>query len=193
MHDHHAPKDVLDRLSALVPELVTDLLSDLIVNYSRLYRACFDMRAEFALRPTVAFGPIPEFAVVAMRSISAGSKVGGMCGILVPLPSPLLSLSPATLKSVLEDRVTGSLKRLMGPISVVNHRCRTFNAEMRRSGQAASQSIELWAVRPIHPGEEVRSVPTCRDAPCNETGSHSGLSEPLVHSLPDLTFTCRIV
>lgn len=155
MHDHPAPKDVLDRLSALAPKLASDLLSDLMTNYSRLYRACFDTGAEFALRPTVAFGPVPEFAVVAMRSTSAGSKLDGMCGLLVRLPGPLSSLSPATLQSVLEDRVVGSPKRLMGPISVVNHRCRTFNAEMRRSGQAGAQSIELWAVRPIHPGEEV--------------------------------------
>ena len=39
----------------------------------------------------------------------------------------------------------------------------------------------------------LRSVPTCRDAPCNETGSHSGPSEPLVQSSTDLTLTCNIV
>lgn len=154
MHSYPTPKDVLDPLTALAPKLASDLLSDLMTNYSRLYRACLDMSAEFALPPTVAFGPVPEFAVTAMRPISAGSKLGGMCGILVSVSSPSSSLSPATLRSVLEDLRTGRLKRLMGPVSEVNRRCRTFNAELRRSGHAAAQSIELWAVRPMHPGEE---------------------------------------
>jgi hypothetical protein len=117
------------------------------------YRYCFQFDTSFTFAPTVAFTGNPEFAVVATSTISSGTIVSPIFGVLVPTSCTVES--PAEqLRSVI--RVKGAEYLLLGPLSRVNHCCDQPNAEfIHSSDMLGYKRLVLKTLKTISVGEEL--------------------------------------
>jgi hypothetical protein len=123
-----------------------------VQHMTSLYRDCVDFNACFAIRPTVAYTGLPEFAVFATKPFAPNTRIRGLVGYMVPLVSLVDPASPRTLRSLITAQDTKRDCRLMGPISRVNHQCRNFTAKFV---SRTKQLVELQTVRSVCVGEEL--------------------------------------
>lgn len=124
-----------------------------ITTLTPMYKACLDLHADFQLRPTHAFGGVPEFAVFATKLIPRQTTITGLEGILIEVDADG-PLSPSSLRSTIESRYGPT--RLAGPISRVNHQCRQFNAVFAYPDRPRTGSvITIRATKQISVGEEI--------------------------------------
>jgi hypothetical protein len=129
-----------------------------IATVASLYRDCFSMEAKFALRPTLTYSGRPEFAVVAMQHIQAGSLIPGMCGLLIPVQCDTNGNEAELERSMVSIGHGRSIARLSGPISRVNHDCVLSNARFNtKKGDSLLEytRVSLLSTKDIQPGEEI--------------------------------------
>lgn len=121
---------------------------------AQLYRGCLAVDASFALRPTVAYGGKPEFAVVATRPLPRGTRLPGLSGVLLACGE---ALTAEAARSMIQTKAHKQPVRLSGPISRVNHECRTPNVHMVPQSQPllGFAQVALVTLSAIDAGEEL--------------------------------------
>lgn len=151
------PSDIYDSLNRLVAaETGFDISLAELRSVCDMYQSSYDIGACFAMRPTVAYGGEPQFAVVATELIAKGTMLKGVSGVIVPLEDGSCPPTPSTTRSLLKTRDGSGSARLLGPISRINHECIRPSGQLVTTGHLLGfKTLGLISIRETFEGEEI--------------------------------------